>query len=566
MLTSLHIENIAVIKNIDIEFNEGFTVLTGETGAGKSIIIDSINLLLGGRPGKDLIRTGESSAMVSALFSNISVSNVKLLNEMGVQLSEDDNSLMLQRNISADGKSSTRLNGRTIPVALQKELGKSLINIHGQHDNQALLQPSRHIHFLDSYADVNEILPEYEKYYSLMNDTTKKISDLSRNEQEKARMIELLKYQISDIDSVKLKDNEDEKLTNESNRIQNFEKILKQVKLVYRALYRMEKGLSAFDLMTRASDALAQIADVLPEANQFIEKLTEFKYEIEDIAETVRDAAADDYDDPTAELNRIESRLDEIFRLKRKYGSTIKEILEFKEKAEKELEEIELSDVKIIELKAKYSEYKSKAKEYSDKLTKIRTQAARILEVKIMEELAFLEMGKVKFSVQIKPIVESSGGVRYASRGVDDIEFLISTNPGEPLKPLSKIASGGELSRIMLAMKSVFAGRENTETIIFDEIDTGISGKTSQKIGVKLRQTSDSCQVICVTHSAQIASTAQNHLFINKTENDGRVETIVTPLTENDRVNEVARIMGGLEITTKLLDTAREMIENNNNI
>ena len=566
MLTSLHIENIAVIKNVDIELSDGFTVLTGETGAGKSIIIDSINLLLGGRPGKDLIRTGESSAMVSALFSHISEANIKYLNEMGIQLSEDDDSLMLQRNISADGRTSTRLNGRTIPVAVQKELGKLLINIHGQHDNQALLQPSRHIHFLDSYADVNEVLPEYEKYYSLMNETTKKISELSRNEQEKARMIELLKYQISDIDSVKLKENEDEKLSAESNRIQNFEKILKQVKLVYRALYRMEKGLSAFDLITRASDALGQIADVLPEANQFIEKLTEFKYEIEDIAETVRDAAADDYDDPTAELNRIEARLDEIFRLKRKYGSTIKEILEYKEKSERELEEIELSDVKIMELKAKFTEYEAKAKEYADKLTEIRTQAAKTLEVKIMEELAFLEMGKVKFSVQIKPIVESSGGVRYASRGVDDVEFLISTNPGEPLKPLSKIASGGELSRIMLAMKSVFAGRENTETIIFDEIDTGISGKTSQKIGVKLRQTANNCQVICVTHSAQIASTAHNHLYIQKTEHGGRVETTVIPLSEAERVNEVARIMGGLEITSKLLETAKEMIENNKEI
>ena len=564
MLAALHIENIAVIKNIDIDIGGGFTVLTGETGAGKSIIIDSINFLLGTRSGKDLIRTGENSAMVSALFTNISESNVKFLNDMGVQLNEDDDSILLQRNILLDGKATSRLNGRTIPVSLQKELGKLLINIHGQHDNQALLQPSRHIHFLDSYADLGETLTEYEKYYTLMNDTTKRISELSRNEQEKARLIELLKYQINDIDSVKLKENEDDKLAYESNKIQNYEKILKQVKLVYRALYRNEKGLSAFDLITRASDALSQIADVLPEASQFIEKLTEFKYEMEDIAETVNDVASDDYDDPTKELNRIESRLDEIFRLKRKYGSTIKEIFDFKIKAEAELEEIELSDVKIIDLKTQFAEYEAKAKEYADKLTDIRTQAARILEIKIMEELSFLEMGKVKFSIQIKPIVENNGGVRYAHRGVDDIEFLISTNPGEPLKPLSKIASGGELSRIMLAMKSVFAGRENTETIIFDEIDTGISGKTSQKIGVKLQQTAESCQVICVTHSAQIASTAHNHLYINKTENDGRVETIVSPLDDNDRVNEIARIMGGLQITNSLLETAREMLEHNN--
>ena len=563
MLAALHIENIAVIKNIDIDIGSGFTVLTGETGAGKSIIIDSINFLLGTRTGKDLIRTGENNAMVSALFTNISDANVKYLNELGVEIDEDDNSILLQRNIQLDGKAVSRLNGRTIPVSLQKEIGKLLINIHGQHDNQALLQPSRHIYFLDSYADLGETLAEYEKYYSLMNDTTKKISELSRNEQEKARLIELLKYQINDIDSVKLKENEEDKLSAESNRIQNYEKIIKQVKLVYRALYRSDKGLSAFDLITRAADALNQIADVLPEASQFIEKLTEFKYEIEDIAETVNDSAADDFDDPTKELNRIESRLDEIFRLKRKYGSTIKEVMDYKIKAESELEEIELSDVKIIELKAQFAEYEAKAKEFSGKLTDIRTQAAKILEVKIMEELSFLEMGKVKFSIQIKPIVESNGGVRYAHRGVDDVEFLISTNPGEPLKPLSKIASGGELSRIMLAMKSVFAGRENTETIIFDEIDTGISGKTSQKIGVKLQQTAQSCQVICVTHSAQIASTAHNHLYINKTEHDERVETVVSQLTDDDRVNEIARIMGGMKITANLLETAREMIEHN---
>lgn len=558
MLTSLHIENIAVIKNADIDFNSGFTVLTGETGAGKSIIIDSINLLLGTRPSKDLIRTGETNAMVSALFTNISEISANHLNEMGIKLSEDDNSLLLQRNISADGRSTTRLNGRTIPVSLQKEIGKLFINIHGQHDNQALLQPTRHIYFLDSYADVTDTLQEYEKYYDLMNETTKRISELSRNEQEKARLIELLKYQINDIDSANLKENEDEKLTQESNKIQNYDKILRQVKLVYRALYRNDKGLSAFDLITRASEALEQISDVLPEAAKFIEKLTDFKYEIEDIAETVHDIGSDDYDDPTAELNRVESRLDEIYRLKRKYGSTIEEVIEFKNKAIKELEDIELSDEKILQLKEKYNEYEAKAKELSEQLTQIRKEAAKILEKKIMEELSFLEMAKVKFAVQITPVNNS-----YTKRGVDEVEFIISTNPGEPLKALSKIASGGELSRIMLAMKSVFAGRENTETIIFDEIDTGISGKTSQKIGVKLQQTANNCQVVCVTHSAQIASTAHNHLYINKTEHNGRVETTVTPLNEEERVNEIARIMGGLHITENLLETAREMIENN---
>ena len=565
MLASLHIENIAVIKNIDIEFDKGFTVLTGETGAGKSIIIDSINLLLGARPSKDIIRSGEEHAMVSALFTDISNDNINIFADLGIKL-DDEAQMLLQRNISLDGKAVTRLNGRILSVTLQKDVGRLLINIHGQHDNQTLLQPVKHILFLDSYAELADLLNEYEKYYDLMNETTRKINELSKNEREKARLIELLKYQINDIDSVKLKENEEDNLLLTRNKILNYEKILKQVKLVYRTLYRNEKGLSAFDLITRAEDALNQINDVLPSAKQYIEKLDNFKYELEDIAETVNDLTSDEYDNPSAELNKIETRLEMISKLKKKYGSSIDEILKFKEKAAKELEDIELSDIKVIELKNKYDEYEKIADDYSRKLTQRRKEAAVLLEKKIMEELAFLDMAKVKFSIQIKPIVETNGGVRYARRGVDDVEFLISTNPGEPLKPLSKIASGGELSRIMLAMKSVFTGKENTETLIFDEIDTGISGKTSQKIGIKLKQTAKSCQVICVTHSAQIASTADNHLYINKTEANGRVETNVSVLNTNDRINEIARIMGGVHITDNLLQTAKEMIEQNKGV
>jgi len=555
MLQSLHIENIAVIKNIDIEFNKGFTVLTGETGAGKSIIIDSINLLLGGRISKDLIRTGEDTAMVSALFTDISESNITILSEMGLDANAE---IMLQRNITTEGKSTTRLNGRVISASLQKEIGKLLINIHGQHDNQSLLQPSRHIFFLDSYADTSEIMKNYEIYYDMMTETNKKISELTRNEQEKARMIELLKYQISDIDSVKLKENEEDILTANRNKIQNYEKIMREVKLVYRALYKNEKGGSAFDFISRAVDALEQINNVVPEADVYIEKLNDYKYEIEDIAESVRDILSEDYDNPTEELNKIESRLEAIYKLKRKYGSSIPEILEFRKKAVAQLEDIELSDVKVLELNNNLKTQLENANKYAAQLTALRRETAKILETKIMSELAYLDMEKVQFVVEIKP--EEN---HFTRLGVDNVEFIIATNPGEPLKPLSRIASGGELSRIMLALKSVFAKRENVETLIFDEIDTGISGKTSQKIGIKLKQTAKDCQIICVTHSAQIAATADSHLYISKSEIDGRVETAVTQLDFETRVNEVARIMGGINITENLLETVKEMLNQN---
>ncbi|MCL2519117.1 MAG: DNA repair protein RecN, partial [Oscillospiraceae bacterium] len=552
----LHIENIAVIKNIDIELGKGFTVLTGETGAGKSIIIDSINLLLGGRISKDIIRTGEENAMVSALFTDISESNIAILSEIGVDASTE---MMLQRNITADGRSTTRLNGRVISAALQKDIGKLLINIHGQHDNQSLLQPTRHIFFLDSYAEnIFEILKTYETHYDLMMDTKKKISELSRNEQEKARMIELLKYQITDIDSAKLKENEEDVLVNNRNKIQNYEKIAREVKLVYRALYKNEKGGSAFDFISRAVDALEQINSVLPEADGYIEKLNNFKYEIEDIAESVKDILSEDYDNPTVELNKIESRLETIYKLKRKYGSTITEILEFRKKSAAQLEDIELSDVKITELNKDLKIHTEDARNYASQLTALRIATAKILEEKIMSELAYLDMEKVKFEVDIKP--EEN---HFTRQGVDNVEFVIATNPGEPLKPLSRIASGGELSRIMLALKSVFAKRENVETLIFDEIDTGISGKTSEKIGIKLKQTAKDCQIICVTHSAQIAATADCHLYISKSEIGGRVETAVTVLEYDSRVNEIARIMGGIQITETLLETVKEMLDKN---
>jgi len=559
MLSSLHIENIAVIKNLDIELTEGFTVLTGETGAGKSIIIDSINLILGAKPEKELIRSGEQKALVSAMFRDIPPAATLALMEIGIE-PDEEGALLVQRTVTAEGKSSTRINGRPATVSQLKEAGGLLINIHGQHNNQTLLDPRSHIIFLDSFAEVQNLLEEYEEVFSAMQHTRKKISDLMRDAQEKTRVSELLEYQIADIDAAKLKVNEEEELTARRDKIKNIERISKQVRTVYRALYHSEKGSSAFELLMKATDALTAISDVMPQANEFIEKLSDFRYELEDIALSTSAVADEEFDDPDAELDRLESRLETISKLKRKYGSDIKEIMEFRENAAEKLKNIEQSGELIDELNGELDRLTKKAVQLASDLNKKRREAASKLENAVMGELKFLEMAKVRFSVSIKPTVNENGSLKYTARGTDDVEFMLATNPGEPLKSLSKIASGGELSRIMLAMKSVFAEKDNIGTLIYDEIDTGVSGKTSQKIGIKLRQTAVNGQVLCVTHSAQIAALADNHFLIKKEETDGRVETNVIPLEYEDRVNEIARIMGGMEITDSLRESAKELM------
>lgn len=558
MLVSLHIENIAVIKRIDIDFKAGFTALTGETGAGKSIIIDSINLLLGARPSRELIRNGEETAVVSALFSGISQSNIAALSELGVD-QDEDGSIYIQRTITADGRAQTKINGRSVSVSLQREVGGLLINIHGQHENQTLLNTAKHIYYLDKYAADDASVFAYTESYNRMTGILRSLSGIKRDEKEKARIIELLQYQIADIDAVKLKPNEDDALETQRKRIQNIEKIEKNAKIVYRSLYEGEKGLSACQSIDRAVTAVKQIADMLDDSAECIEKLENFCYEIEDIAVRVNDLIDDDIGDPSAALDKIESRLDAITKLKRKYGATVTDILGFRAKDAAELDDIETSDEKSEKLTAELRAAENEAYEHAAALTEFRRTAAAGLAEKITAGLAFLEMTKVVFSVEVRPAQLSPGGG-------DEVEFMISTNPGEPLKPLARIASGGELSRVMLAIKSVLADRENTETLIFDEIDSGISGRTSHKIGIKLKQTSAGAQVLCVTHSAQIAALAHNHLYISKYEHDGRVETTVTPLDDKGRVDEIARIMGGAEITGSLLETAAEMLEAAKNV
>lgn len=560
MLSSLHIENIAVIKNADIDLDEGFHVLTGETGAGKSILIDSIELLLGGRPSKDLIRNGESRATVSALFTEVTPCLKRLPEDIDVT-PDEDGCLLVTRTVDINGKAITKINGRTVPVSLQRELMPYLINIHGQNDNKSIMSSSSHLEYLDSYADNAALLEEYATYYNAYESCKRRIASLRRDEREKERMIELLRYQVADIDAAKLKIGEEEELEGAREKVKNAEKILKQSRLIAKALYRGEKTIPAYELVKKSISALQSIADYVPNSDDYIEKLTNMSYELEEIGLSVSDIAETDYEDPDAELDRIESRLDLISKLKKKYGNDVSEILAFRDRAEKELSEIESADELIEDLRIEMASQKKKAAAIASELTERRRSAALTLEASVIGELTFLEMPKVRFKVDIKRSTDGEGKAILTPTGADTVEFLISANPGEPLKPLIKIASGGELSRIMLALKNINSYGSDGQTLIFDEIDTGVSGKTSQKIGIRLRRLSKSNQVICVTHSAQIACEAHRQYLISKRENDGRVETSVKLIEGEARVREIARIMGGVNITDKLLQSASEMLE-----
>jgi len=558
MLQTLHITNIAVIKSTDINFSPGLNILTGETGAGKSMIIDSISLLTGARTSKELIRNGADSAMVSAYFTDIAEPNRRAISEVGVECDEEGG-IFVQRDITSDGKSKVRLNGRVIPLSLLRNILKYLINIHGQHDNQGLLDPSNHLGLLDAYLDSSLDLTEYNEVYTRMCEVRRKLKELRLDDSEKQRMIDLLRYQLNDIDRGKLKIGEEGALEERKRKIKNIEKISKSTNLIYRALYQNEKGASAYTLIDMAKQAIDKLSDVMDKSEELIEKLDGLQSELRDIAEYCDDLCDDDIGDPDKALDIIEGRLEIINRLKRKYGSSIEEILEFRAKIKKQLDEIELSDVQSAEYAKEYAELQARAQSLAAEITDIRRKGGESLANEIMSELMYLDMGKVKLYVDLQ-------NTELNSKGADEVSFLICTNPGELPKPLSKIASGGELARIMLAMKTVFAKKEGTETLIYDEIDTGISGRTAQKLGFKLKSSAKHSQVICITHSAQVASSADTHLFIEKNEIDGRVETTVRELDENEKINEVARIMGGSEITDKLLSSAKELINQANSV
>lgn len=557
MLERLHIENIAIIRSLDVDLSSGFSVFTGETGAGKSIIIDSIGLLLGSKGDRGLIRNGERSALVSGTFSHLSAAVRQFLLSAELVTEEDlleEDTLVLQRTITLDGRSSIRCCGKPMTLSMLRTLGELLMSIHGQHDTSELLKKASHCALLDDYAQNGDILSEYRTLYREWCDLRAQKAEYEKQVADAERMRELLSYQLQDIDRGKLRSGEEEELLVERNQLQYAEKIDKNTSFTYRILKAAEKG-SAVLLLERAAASLHALTSVLPEAEAIEQRLNDLLYEVDDIAEAVKVLGATDVADPTARLDEVETRLETIKKLERKYGATIDEVLSFRAKTAEALDRLENHGVYLEDLERKENVARTKLQDIASRLTERRRVAAEALKEKIEEALAFLDMPKVRFSVRILALSE------FGSGGLDDVEFLLSANPGEPLAPLAKIASGGELSRIMLAFRSVFVEEDEISSMIFDEIDTGISGKTSQKVGIKLKQIAAGAQVICITHSPQIAALADAHFRIAKEEIDGRNETSLRLLNDEERVLEVARILGGIHVTDIQKQTARELIE-----
>ena len=562
MLVSLHIENVAVIKSIDFDFSEGFMVLTGETGAGKSVVIDSINLLLGSKAERELIRTGQQQAMVSGLFADLSDKTVTGLSALGIEV-PDDGEILLQRTVSQDGKSRAMINGRSISLSMLKNITPLLVSVHGQTDTASLQDSKNHLEILDVYADIGELKNRYQEAFSTLEGIRKEIREVSDKLTESERLKEILQYQIKDIESANLKEDEEDVLVEKRAKLKNSEKITKNSEYVFKALKGSEKGSVSY-LLDRSMAALNQISDVVPAFSEYADRLRECLYQVDDIAEEVY-AVIDDIDgDPTATLNKIESRLDKISKLERKYGSTIRDVLDFCSKAKSELEILENSDGILKELHHKerkaYNEALILARELHDK----RAAAAKTLENTVKDTLEFLDMPKVVFFVSLKEMTK--GEERLLTKdGGDLIEFYISANRGADPQPLAKIASGGELSRIMLALKSVISNKDGIPTVIYDEIDTGVSGKTARKIGIKMLSLSKTTQLFSVTHSAQIASLADKHFLISKGDINGETETSVKVLDTEGRINELSRILGGINITSAQRAAAEDMLAEKKN-
>ena len=551
MLARLHIENAAVIEKADLELVPGFNVLTGETGAGKSILIDSINLVLGERVSRDIVRAGAQSALVSALFTDVSPAVCEAVEALG--FSCEDGALLLQRELSADGRGSARVSGRPATASILREIGRLLVNTHGQHDNQALLDPEWHLRYLDRFGAAGEKLAEYREAYAGQQRVRAEIAKLDTDEAEKARRADLLAYQLEEIDAAELSPGEDEELAARKTRVQNSEKIATAVAEAYEALTGGDDSSGARGLLEEAADSLERAAAWFPELAKLAERLRDTAAEAEDCAETLRDTAEQTEFDP-AELENIEERLDVLYRLKRKYGASVEEILAYAQKAREELETIEHADETLQRLQNELSTLQKRVKKLADGLTELRLSAAKGLEERISGELAFLDMPGTRFAVQFTPLPEPG------PNGGEHVEFLIAANPGSPPRPLARIASGGELSRVMLAIKNALADNDEIETAIFDEIDAGVSGRAAQKIGKKLREVSMGRQVVCVTHLAQIASQAHRHILIEKRSTDNNTYTSLTTLDFDGRRRELARIIGGADITPVTLETAGEML------
>jgi len=553
MLTLLHIENIAVVERADIEPGGGFNVLTGETGAGKSIIIDSIGAILGERTPRDIIRSGEKTASVSAVFSGLSQSVLNWLDENGYSPDEDGN-LLIVRQFSAEGKTLCKINGMPVTVTQLRTLGSLLVNIHGQHDNQSLLDESSHISYLDSFAGHKDLIDRYRESFEALKNIQNEIKRISLNEDEKARRLDLLRYRVTEIESAALRPGEDERLEARRSILRNSERMTSAIEECYRAVYGDEDIEGACQLINSAADSMSIVASLDERLRPLLSRMEELKYAAEDIAVEIRDLRGE-YAYSPDEMENIETRLDLIHKLKRKYGSTIDEILECLERDRNELSEIELSDETIRKLEKRREAAYNEAQSLAAELSESRSRAGELLAERIMKSLEQLDMPKVRFSVQIERLDQ------MGAHGIDSVRFLLSANVGEELRSISKIASGGELSRIMLAMKNVLAESDDIQTLIFDEVDAGVSGRAAQRVAEKLAEVSKRKQVLCVTHLPQLAAMADHHFLIEKREKSGRTYTSVTLLAENEATSEVARIISGANITENTLKSAREMID-----
>lgn len=555
MLKTLVIENIAVIKKAQIEFTSGLNVLTGETGAGKSIVVDSINAILGERTSRELVRAGSDNAFVNAYFEDIN-DDVKLkLNEYDIPV-EEDGTLLLSRKISAGGKSVCRVNGLPVTVGILKDIGTHLVNIHGQHDSQTLLNPDFHYKFVDAYADCDELLAEYKDSFKSFLNIRRQLKSLTSDADERDKQSEILDYQIKELRDADIKVGEWEELKHRKSVILNSQAILNALNTLLGAVNGDDENQGIQSVLSSSDKEITALLDADTQLKPIKEKLDS----AEDLLESIKDLISDkmeSLDFQPDELDKIEERLDILYTFSNKYGETEQDMLYYLADAERKRALFDNSEQDLERLNAEYDSSLEKTQSLALKLSEVRRKAAEKLGDEICSQLEFLDMPGVKFVTQF-----SKGNL--SSVGVDKIEFLIRTNPGEEPKPLAKIASGGELSRIMLAIKSIIAKSDSIATLIFDEIDTGVSGKASRKIGLKLKEVGENAQVICVTHSAQIASDADSHFLIKKEYTDNAAFTQIMPLDFEGRKYELARIMGGLNVTESLLKSAEEMLDNGN--
>lgn len=552
MLTTLYIENIAVIEKTSIDFSQGLNVLTGETGAGKSIIIDSINAIMGQRTSKELVRTGAKTALVTAQFDDVNDTVKAKLSELGYD-NEDDDTLILQRTISSTGKSSCKINARPASVSVLKEIAKNLINIHGQHESYELFSPDTHIDYIDSFGELDKELEDYRGKYKRYKALKKQLSEANSDESARLHEIDLLTYQTTELFNADVQPDETEQLENERIILMNSEKIFTLLNDAKELLDGDERTQGGIESVETAMNYIQKASSLNAEYESISESITDIYYNLRDCIESISDAAESVESDPQR-LEEIEERLDLLNRLTRKYGCECNELPSLAEKMQARLEELLNYDKNRDELEADYKKAENEVRKSAQKLSEIRKKTAKVFSERVREEMSFLNMPNVQIVTQFED-------TDFYEKGTDKVEFLISANPGEPPRPVAKIASGGELSRMMLAIKTVLASTDDIDTLIFDEVDTGISGSAAQKVGLKLREVSRSSQVLCVTHQAQLAALADAHYLISKQVEDGRTFTQVRLLDFDGRKQELARIIGGVSITDAALAHAEAMLK-----